>query len=185
MGANFRTNKELTITWCRSHYRIKPLLNSFLRQVVHSCFISHSTESIISKLQNSVKHLFYLVWVAGFEPAASHFQGGSSTRLTIHPDKFVSPVFKRTFTTQRKTLYLKLKTLSILFLLLKKQNPETLRASGFVYNLLTITIYTQTSDTGAHELLSHVNVRYSEPCFVMCISLFILVYIQPWSKKWG
>ena len=59
-----KTNKELTITWCRSHYHIKPLLNS-TRETdrlfpFFSLFIN-STKTIISKYPLYVNNLFQLV----------------------------------------------------------------------------------------------------------------------------
>ena len=64
------------------------------------------------------------------------------------------------------------------------KKPRILWISGFVYTLTTLLIYTQTSDTGAHDPLS-LNVRYSGHCFVMCISLSISVYMQLIVKKLG
>ena len=59
-------------------------------------FSINSTESIIVKIRNSVNYFFAvfflqhyyfsnLVWVAGFEPASSHFQGEPSGQADNTP----------------------------------------------------------------------------------------------------
>ena len=89
----------------------------------------------------------------------------------LHPDKKLS-ICKRTFTATESII-----TESQNFVKHKKQNPETFWASGFVVYLLTFTIYTQTPATSAHDPLS-LNVRYSGACFVICVRLSMLIYMQ-------
>ena len=102
-------------------------------------------------------------------------QSRRSTRLSYTQIKSYQFVKERLL--QQNLLSQEFKTLSSTFSLSKKQNPRNFWYRGFVIYLLTFTNYTQTSDDGAHDPLS-LNVRYSGACFVMCISLSILVYIQ-------
>ena len=67
--------------------------------------IAYGNRTRLSKLKAYGPHqksnAIYLVWVAGFEPAASDFQGRPSTRLTIYPEK----PYKNVFTDVLKVPY--------------------------------------------------------------------------------
>ena len=53
----------------------------------------------------------------------------------LHRGIFTALIFKRTVTTQRKELYLKLKTLSTTFFIAKKTKPPKLSGFGGLYIL--------------------------------------------------
>ncbi len=103
-GCISKTNKELTITWCRSHCRIKPLLNSFQRQAAHTCFLPLSFKRTFTQqtafYRNTTSlssillcccfttHCYFDNWSgwvdSNHRPLPS--KGSRLTRLTIHPD---------------------------------------------------------------------------------------------------